>query len=456
MSSLSTPLETSKEQILEHENKIVLLWSVVLWLVVMNTTMFNVALPTVKDELALTSDTASWIVSGYSIAFAISAVTYGRLSDFVPIKRLLLIGLSIVGLSSLIGFFSTTFVWLLIARVLQAIGAGAVPGLAMVLAGKYIPVSRRGRAMSMIASAASLGFGLGPVLGGVITQYIGWHFMFLVTGFVLCVAPFLLKLLPSEEKQNGNFDFIGAILTGGSVTGLLIYFTTFTYYYLIGSVIMFLLLWKRIHTIALPFIQPRLLRNLAYMQLVFIVFSGFLVHFSALFLMPIMLTSAFEFDAASVGLMIFPGAMLSAAAAQLIGRLIDRYGNTSIILTGHLLLVIATVLFAFVSTVSPYFIMATYMFMSVGFSSLTSSTTNEVTRRLPKAEVGAAMGLVQLMQFFGGAFGAALSGLLLVWQVNLDFVVSYRNIWLLFTGLLLLSATFAFFYQRAKKYSSNE
>jgi DHA2 family metal-tetracycline-proton antiporter-like MFS transporter len=440
MSLLSNVIsEKEEELVLEHENKIVLLWSLTVWLVVMNTTMFNVALPTVTNELLLTSATASWIVSGYSIAFAIATITYSRLSDYIPIKRLLLIGLSLLGVASLIGLFANQYEWLLVARTLQALGAGAVPGLAMVLAGRYIPVSRRGRAMSFIASAASLGFGLGPVIGGAITQYLGWNFLFVITGLVLLLTPVFLKLLPGEQINRVHFDFLGALLTGCSVTGFLLFLSTLSFYYLLASLLGLAWLWLHINKISTPFIQPSLFQHRSYVKLLFVAFTAFICHFSSLFLMPMILFDVFAKEPAAIGMIIFPGAILSAIAAQFIGRLIDRFGNKPMIETGHGLLFIATMLFAFFAGVTPYAIMITYMFMSIGFSALTSSTSNEVTRLLPKNEVGAGMGMVQLIQFFGGALGVALSGMLLVWQVNLLPEISYRNIFLVFSILLLFS-----------------
>ncbi|MFC0559737.1 MFS transporter [Halalkalibacter alkalisediminis] len=439
MSTEATSLSKKKEFVLKHENKIVLLWSLTVWMVVMNTTMFNVALPTVSSDFFLTSADASWIVSGYSIAFAIATVTYSRLSDFIPIKRLLLIGLTLLGVASIIGLFAHQYSWLLVARALQALGAGAVPGLAMILASRYIPISRRGRAMSFIASAASLGFGLGPVIGGAITQYLGWNYLFVITGLIILLAPIFLKLLPNEEVKMVKFDFIGAVLTGISVTGLLLFLSTLSIYFFIGSLVSVIWLWKHINKIQIPFIQPSLMRNRSYVKLQFVAFTAFIIHFSSLFLMPMILSDVFNKGPAVIGLIIFPGAILSAIVAPLIGRMIDRFGNRPIIVLGHFFLLVASTLFAFFSSVTPYAIMITYMFMSIGFSALTSSTSNEVTRLLPRQEVGAGMGLVQLMQFFGGALGVALSGLLLVWQSDLLPAVSYRNIFLGFSVLLVFS-----------------
>ncbi|TXK81884.1 MFS transporter [Paenibacillus sp. N3.4] len=145
-------------------------WSIAVMLITMNTTMFNVALPQIMKEFSLSSTTASWIVTGYSIVFAISSITFSRLSDYLPIRRLLMIGLICLGAGSLIGVFSHHFIMLFAARLLQAAGAGSGISLGVMLVTRYIPMSRRGRSMSMVISTATFGMGLGPVLGGAITN----------------------------------------------------------------------------------------------------------------------------------------------------------------------------------------------------------------------------------------------------------------------------------------------
>ena len=154
MSSTLIASSQDESKVPFQENKLILIWSIATLLVVMNTTMFNVALPFILKDFSLNSSTASWLVSGYSIMFAISTLTFSRLSDFISLSRLLLFGISILGIASIIGFFSTHFLLLLGARILQAAGAGAVMGLGMIMAGRYIPLSRRGKAMAIIASAA--------------------------------------------------------------------------------------------------------------------------------------------------------------------------------------------------------------------------------------------------------------------------------------------------------------
>ncbi|ANX14249.1 tetracycline resistance protein TetA [Fictibacillus arsenicus] len=422
-----------------QENRIIPLWSLTVWLVVMNTTMFNVALPSVISQFDLSPTAGSWIVSGYSIVFALSTITFSRLSDFIPIGRLLMTGLVILGIASIIGYFANNFVFVLVSRMVQAMGAGAVPGLGMVLATRYIPISRRGRAMSFISSAASLGFGLGPVIGGGITQLFGWNFLFIVTGVVLLLLPVFKIYLPVEQRRDGSFDFVGALLTGGGVTTLLLYLSSFAFWQLGLSVLFFTILVLFSKKKVDPFIRINLFKNSRYVSLLFVGLIAFMTHFAFLFVMPVMLANLFHKEPAVIGLVIFPGAMLSAFAAIYVGRWIDRFGNLPVMRAGILSLLISAVLFSLLGTKAFYMTAIFYMFTSIGFSSLTSSLANENSRILSKDEVGSGMGMLQLVQFFGGALGVAIAGLLIEGQRAFTLEVVYRNVFIFYTILVCIA-----------------
>ncbi|KGX90665.1 MFS transporter [Pontibacillus marinus] len=422
--------------------------SACVWLVVMNTTMFNVALPNVLEDFSLSPSLGAWVVSGYSIVLAIFTITYTRLSDYLPIRRLLFIGISVFGTASLFGFFTTNFIWLMIARLAQAAGSAAIPGLSFVFAGRYVPIERRGRAMALIASASSLGFGLGPVVGGAITDYFDWNYLFIITLMVMLLIPVLSRLLPKEEVSHGTFDIIGALLTGLTVTSFLIFISTLQWYYALGGTLLTGLLWLRINRMELPFIQPKLLKNKGYRTILYMSYLGFTTHFAILVLMPLMLQHVFSRNPSMVGLIIFPGALLSAVAAIYVGRLIDRYGNIKIMLMAHVLLTVSTLIFYFLSPISAYMIMFGYMFTSFGFSSLSSSSTNEVSRILPDELIGSGIGFKQLIQFVGSATGPVIAGIFLELAGRSYSVESFQWTFLFITGLMTLSCVIFFIYSR--------
>jgi DHA2 family metal-tetracycline-proton antiporter-like MFS transporter len=428
--------------------------SLAVLLVVMNTTMFNVALPTILKEFTLTASEGAWIVSGYSIVLAICTITYTRLSDYLPIRGLLITGIGIFGLSSILGFFATNFAWLLVARLCQAAGAAAIPGLSMVFASRYIPKRTRGQSMSMIASAASFGFGLGPVVGGWMTNAFDWNYLFIVTLFVLMVIPILFRQLPTEDIRKGQFDILGGILTGVTITSFLLFISTRDWYFIASFIILAYILWLRISRVDIPFIQPKLIQNSGYRKILYISFLGFCTHFAILLLMPIMLEQIYGKSPSSVGMIIFPGAMFSAVAAIYVGRLIDRYGNIRVMVYAALLLGISTLIFGFLSPINEYMIMVGYMFTSFGFSSLSSSSTNEVTQILPKEQAGAGIGLKQLTQFVGSATGAVLGGILLEFNDDTYTVFDFQFTFFTMAVLMFIAFIFLLRYRKKQKFTS--
>ncbi|MEK3880880.1 MFS transporter [Paenibacillus sp. FSL M7-0420] len=433
---------------LPREGLLTLLFSVAVVLVIMNTAMFNLALPDVTETFGITAASASWIVTGYSIMFSIASITYSRLSDFLPIRRLLVIGLLTLGLAAVAGFFSTSFIFLLIARILQASGAGAVMSLSLVLFTRYIPQARRGKAMATIMSAVSLGLGLGPVAGGSIVEYLGWTWLFAVTAAILLLVPLFLVLLPKEVPARGSFDVLGGIFLGVGTTGLLLFLTSGLWIALIAGIAAIALFVGRIRTTPDPFVLPALFSNRPYLVLALIGVASYLCSFATLFLLPQILTHRFGFSASHAGLVIFPGSLLAIFVSRLVGRMIDRYGNTGILRFAPLLVLAATVLFALFAGQSWIAVMLVYMIMSLSFTVLSSSVSNEISRILPASQIGSGMGLFQLLQFFSGAFSVAMAASALEWQRSLPLQAAYSNIYWGLSVAAIVAIGSAFIYLR--------
>ncbi|MEK3718499.1 MFS transporter [Paenibacillus sp. FSL R7-0333] len=438
---------------LPREGLLTLLFSVAVVLVIMNTAMFNLALPDVTETFGITAASASWIVTGYSIMFSIASITYSRLSDFLPIRRLLVIGLLTLGLAAVAGFFSTSFIFLLIVRILQASGAGAVMSLSLVLFTRYIPQARRGKAMATIMSAVSLGLGLGPVAGGSIVEYLGWTWLFAVTAAILLLVPLFLILLPKEVPARGSFDVLGGIFLGVGTTGLLLFLTSGLWIALIAGVAAIALFVGRIRTTPDPFVLPALFSNRPYLVLALIGVASYLCSFATLFLLPQILTHRFGFSASHAGLVIFPGSLLAIFVSRLVGRMIDRYGNTGILRFAPLLVLAATVLFALFAGQSWIAVMLVYMIMSLSFTVLSSSVSNEISRILPASQIGSGMGLFQLLQFFSGAFSVAMAASALEWQRSLPLQAAYSNIYWGLSVAAIVAIGSAFIYLRSSQRS---
>lgn len=431
------------------EGLVSLILSVSVVLVIMNTMMFNLALPDVTAAFGLTASSASWIVTGYSIVFAISSITYSRLSDFVPLRRLFLIGILSLSVAAVAGYFSNSFLSVLLVRLVQASGAGSIPALSLVLIARYVPMARRGRAMATIMSAASLGLGLGPVIGGVIVEYLGWHFLFLVTAVMLALIPFYATLIPKEKPAKGSFDGLGALLAGLGTTGLLLFLTSQSWIALLAGTAALLLFALRIRTASEPFVLPSLFRNRTYLLLGVVGIAAYLCSFATLFLLPQILVGHYGLSAIGAGLVIFPGSLLSMLVSRKVGSVIDLRGNDAIIRYVPLLMLASAILFALFVGTGYLALLFIYILLSIGFTFLSSSISNEMSRILKPTQIGSGMGLFQLLQFFSGAFGVALTASALGWQKQLAVEHAYSNIYWGMALVVLVSILCAFAYLRS-------
>lgn len=418
-------------------DKIVMpIWSFGLFIVVMNTTMFNVSIPGIIRDLGITADLGSWIISSYSIGYALSTVVYSRLSDTVPIRRLVAIGLTVLGLASVFGIFARDFHLLLAARILQSAGAGALAGLGLVLASRYIPFERRGRAIAMISAGSAMAFGLGPIAGGLISEFFGWNGLFVVTCLVLVVLPVLLRLLPKEQPKPFRFDILGAALTVVNAAALLTAVTQRSALWFAVSLASLAAHAWHLRRAKEPFIAPALLKGSSYRKLLAVGFCILVLNLGNLFLMPLVLANLFDKSPMAIGLTIAPGAILSAFLTRFVGRWIDRYGNLRFLLLGHAILAVVLAWFSWGLAVSPAVIMCGYLCFSPSFSATIASLNNETLRILPKPLVGSGMGLMQLIQFFGGSLSVAVCGLLLALQKDLPLAGDYKHV---YEFLLLIS-----------------
>lgn len=444
--STEIPALPSSETSIKKEGLLTLLLGLAVVLVIMNTAMFNLALPDVTETFGLTASVSSLIVTGYSIMFAISSITFSRLADFLPIRRLLAVGLLTLGLAAVAGLFSTSFWFLLAVRVIQASGAGAIVSLSLVLLTRYVPIQRRGKAMALIMSAVSLGLGLGPVAGGAIVEYWGWRYLFVVTALTLVLVPFFLLYIPKERTARGTFDTPGAVFIAIGTTGLLLFLTQHAWVALVFGVLALALFVWRVRSAREPFVSPALFGNGAYLTLSAVGIASYLCSFATLFLLPQILVHHFHLSASHAGLIIFPGSMLAMVVSRKVGSVIDQHGNGAILRFVPLLMLSAMILFALFSGQSWLAILFIYLLTSLGFTIISSSVSNEISRILPASQIGSGMGLFQLLQFFSGAFSIALASSAIEWQHGLPLTAAYANIFwgLMVMALLALGSSFVY------------
>jgi len=176
--------------------------------------MLNIALPSISRSLGVTSGAIVWVVSAYSITTSTTVLFFGRLGDMIGKTRFYLIGISIYALSSFVSGAANSLGMLVLARVIQAIGAACTMANSQGIITMVFPQHQRGRALGIYGGAISLGTLAGPTLGGLIVAYMNWQYIFyLKVPIAVLALIFGLRFFPKDTpEQKEQMDFPGALL----------------------------------------------------------------------------------------------------------------------------------------------------------------------------------------------------------------------------------------------------
>jgi len=325
------------------QRRLILVLGTIIFFSVLNGTMFNVVVPEIARNFGLTASRVSWVMTAYIAVFALGSVSYGKLADIWPIRRLVLIGVLLLNAGSVFGFLAQDYSSLVLARIIQAAGGAAIPALSMLVAIRFFPPEQKGRVFGAISAAVATGAGVGPILGGLIAGAWGWAGLFPVTHATLLGIPMLLVLVPRESARAERFDLPGLTLLSGFVAGGLFWLNGGSMYTLILALLSggLLVIWIRRTEGA--FIPAALFRQNTYALSLVTTFLLLGTVFGLMFVVPILLKDAYGLGSSRIGWVMFPGAAIGAALGPVAGRISDRTGGRVTVWTGVALLLLGYV-----------------------------------------------------------------------------------------------------------------
>lgn len=204
-----------------HRWKALGILSLAQFLIILDTSIIGVALPTIQQHFSFSQADLQWIFNAYVIVFGALLLLGGRLSDIIGQKRIFIIGFLTLTIASIIAGLAPSGIVLIIARALQGIGAALIAPSALSMVVSLFGNNRleMNKAMGIWGASAPAGGTAGVFLGGIITAWIDWSWVFLINVPVgLAVVALTPKLLPKGVKQKGNIDYTGAL----SITGALV------------------------------------------------------------------------------------------------------------------------------------------------------------------------------------------------------------------------------------------
>lgn len=403
------------------------LWALVIgfFMILVDTTIVSVANPSIMAGLGAGINEVIWVTSAYLLAYAVPLLITGRLGDRFGPKRLYLAGLVVFTLASAWCGFAGTIEALILARVVQGLGAALMSPQTMAVITRVFPPDRRGAAMGIWGSVAGIATLVGPVLGGVLVDSLGWEWIFFINvpigilAFVMAV-----KFVPNLSTHPHRFDILGVVLSAvgmfllvfgiqegeshdwGTIVGPI----TVPGMIVSGVVVLVLfVLWQAFNKRGEPLLPLALFRDrnfsLANGAITAIGFAVTSMSLPLVFFFQIVrgLTPT------QSALMLVPMAVIAAALAPLAGKLVDKINPRYIAVTGMLLLAVS--LFWYSALLSPdidiYWLLLPSALLGIANAGMWSPVSSTATRNLPPHQAGAGSGVYNTTRQIGSVLGSA-------------------------------------------------
>ncbi len=384
---------------------------------VLNSSAIVVVPPDIAADLDVSFTKLSWIMTGFLLVYGVAIPFYGRLADLHGARPLFIVGVAIFAAGSLLAAAATSFELLMAARLIQAAGGAAVPGLGMALAIRAYGPKSRGIVLGVFGATIGFGGGIGPLLGGVLADVWGWESIFLVTSGAAVTLPAALVVLPrEEEKIPGTLDIVGGILLAGAVVGVLLASTEgaragWTSFWPIAGIVLaagsLALLALNQRTSASPFVPGDFLTNTKLLTFVFMSFLVMSANLGPLIGLPVMLAAFNGSTAIDIGLIMLPAAVLTALSGVFAGRLVDRLGARLLARAGGSLMLVSVLGLSSFSGDEVWLIAVFGGLLGGGFGLVNTPLATSLSRVVQPQVLTSALGMNSMLFFIGGSIGAA-------------------------------------------------
>ena len=440
-----------------NEKRIVLLIAVLSGFITpFDGSAVNIALPAMGAEFHMDAIELSWVATAYLLTAAMFLVPFGKIADIYGRKKIFLYGISIFSFASLIMTLVPSTEMLIAIRVLQGLGGSMIFGTGVAILTTVFPPGERGKALGIYITAVYIGLSIGPFLGGIITQYLGWRYIFFINVPIGGAAVLLiLSKLKDEwaECRGDPFDFKGSIIYGAAVVAVMYGFSTLPDLKGVGFIaagifgaIIFALYEMRI---PFPVLDIKLLtknRIFAFSNLAALI--NYSATYAVTFLLSLDLQYTKGFTPEYAGFVLVAQPVVQAIVSPVAGRLSDRIEPRIVASAGMTLTAIGLFLLTFLTEkTSLMYLVCTLLVLGAGFGLFSSPNTNAIMSSVDKKFYGVASGMNGTMRLLGQMLSMGIAMMLFsifIGPVEItpeyypQFISSLHYAFILFTGFCLI------------------
>lgn len=416
----------------------------------------NLALPSIGKDLGASAISLGWVISSFILSSAMFLLPFGRLADIVGRKKVFSLGLILFTVSTFLIIFSHSITSLIILRIFQGLASAMIFGTSMAIITSVFQPGERGKAMGINITAVYLGLSIGPIIGGLLTQYFGWRsiFIFLIPFGLVSILLTHTKIKTEWAEASGEkFDWTGSIVYGLALASFMYGFSKLpstTGWICLSSgvvlAVLFLFIENRTNT---PVFDIRLI-----LQNRIFAFSGLaaLINYSATsaigFFISLYLQYLKGLDARAAGLIMISQPIAMTILSPVAGRLSDRMNPGVIASAGMGLTAVGLIFLCFITQTTPdYFIVLLLVLMGIGFGLFSSPNSNAIMSSVERRHLGVASGVVGTMRMIGQMMSMGIAMMLISLYIGKEtinpktypgLIAGMRTGFLIFSGLSFL------------------
>ena len=402
-----------------------------LFMIMLDNTVVNVALPSIQRDLGIGLAELQWIVTGYALAFAALMLTGGKLADLLGRRLVFVAGLAIFTLSSFVCGFADSGDVLIGARIVQGVGAALMnPATLSIISATFAP-EQRGLAIGIWAGVSALALAIGPLVGGLLTQHIDWSWIFYVNvpvGILAIAASLLLIDESKDESEVQRLDFPGLFTSGVGLFALtfgLIEANTYgwtsgriltAFAVAVVALVAFVLLELRQRV---PMLDLSLFRSGTFAGANLVVLLVALAMFGVFFFVSLYMQNILGYSPVEAGAAFLPMTILVILIAPFAGRASDRFGSRWLMTAGLGLVAVHLAYFARLGLDATYLdLLPALLVGGIGMALTMTPSAAAAVRSVPVDKSGVGSAVLNAFRQVGGSLGIAVMGAIMAHQAG--------------------------------------
>jgi EmrB/QacA subfamily drug resistance transporter len=393
-----------------------------LFMIMLDNTVVNVALPSIQEDLATDLSALQWIVTGYALSFAALMLIGGKLADAYGRRLIFVVGIVVFTAASLWCGLADSGDMLIAARVVQGIGAALMNPATLSIIAATFPPKQRGMAIGIWAGVSALALAIGPLVGGLLTQHLSWHWIFFVNVPVGAIAIAASYLLITESKDDTH---VSLDLPGLATSALGLFALTYglieanafgwtsgrilgSFTVAVVSLAAFVVIERRRRA---PMLDLSLFRSGTYAGANVAMLLVALAMFGVFFFVSLYMQNVLGYSAVQTGAAFLPMTVVIILIAPIAGKLSDRRGSRGLMTTGMVLLGVQLLYLSQLGIDADFWnLLPGFVIGGLGMGLVMTPTAAAATRAVPVEKSGVGSAVLNAMRQVGGSVGIALMG----------------------------------------------